>query len=166
MGSVMTDKKTPRPSLLSLATSVPPYRLKQSDVASFGADLFQESFTDFERLMPVYGNAAIDSRYSCVPLDWYAEPHGFKDRNALYVENALNLLEDAAERALAQAGLGHEDLDAVISVSTSGIATPSLDALIVDRMNLRQDVERLPVFGLGCAGGVIGTPLYMSPEQV
>ena len=156
MGSVMTDKQTPRPGLLSLATSVPPYRLKQSDVANFCADLFQESFADFERLMPIYGNAAIDSRYSCVPLDWYAEPHGFKECNALYVENALNLLEDAAGRALAQAGLGHEDVDAVISVSSSGIATPSLDALIVERMNLRRDVERLPVFGLGCAGGVIG----------
>ena len=156
MGSKTTDKPMPRPGLLSLATSVPPYRLKQSDVASFSADLFSGSFKDFERLMPVYGNAAIDSRYSCVPLDWYAEPHGFKERNALYVENALNLLEDAAGRALAQAGLGHEDVDAVISVSTSGIATPSLDALIVERMNLRRDVERLPVFGLGCAGGVIG----------
>jgi alkylresorcinol/alkylpyrone synthase len=156
MGSVTTDKPMPRPGLLALATSVPPYRLMQADVARFGADLFSGSFKDFERLMPVYGNAAIDSRYSCVPLDWYSEPHGFKDRNALYVENAVNLLEVAAERALTQAGLETEDVDAVIAVSSSGIATPSLDALIIERMNLRRDVERLPVFGLGCAGGVLG----------
>jgi len=152
----MIEKNMPRPSLLALGTAVPRYRLKQSDVAGFGADLFSVSFTDFERMMTIYGNAAIDCRYSCVPLDWYAEPHAFKDRNALYVENALNLLEESAYRALAQAGMGPADVDAVITVSSTGIATPSLDALIIERMNLRCDVQRLPVFGLGCAGGVIG----------
>jgi alkylresorcinol/alkylpyrone synthase len=146
----------PGPRLLSLATVVPPYCLKQADVARFTAELFAGSVTDFERLMPIYHNAAIDSRYSCVPIEWYAEPHGFKDRNDLFVENAVNLLEEAADQALADAGLEHGDVDAVVSVSTSGIATPSLDALIVERMNLRRDVERLPMFGLGCAGGVIG----------
>lgn len=152
----MSENSLPRPRLLAIATAVPPFRLRQSDVARVTADLFETSFADFERLAPVYGNAAIENRYSCVPIGWYAEPHGLKDRNALYIKNAVNLLEDAAERALAQAGLDHADVDAVVSVSTSGIATPSLDALIVERMNLRRDVERLPVFGLGCAGGVIG----------
>jgi len=144
------------PRLISLATAVPPYRLKQAEVARFTAELFAGSIDDFERLMPIYNNAAIDSRYSCVPLEWYAEPHGFKDRNALFVENAVNLLEEAAGQALANAGLEHGDVDAIVSVSTSGIATPSLDALIVERMSLRRDIERLPMFGLGCAGGVIG----------
>lgn len=152
----MSEIGMPRPRLLGIATAVPPFRLRQSDVARSTADLFKTSYDDFERLMPVYENAAIKSRYSCVPISWYSEPHGLKDRNALYIENAVNLLEDAAGRALAQAGLDPVDVDAVISVSTSGIATPSLDALIVERMNLRRDVERLPIFGLGCAGGVIG----------
>ena len=152
----MSETSMPRPRLLGIATAVPPFRLRQSDVARLTAGLFETSFADFERFVPVYGNAAINNRYSCVPISWYTEPHGLKDRNALYIENAVNLLEDAAGRALAQAGLDHADVDAVISVSTSGIATPSLDALIVERMNLRRDVERLPVFGLGCAGGVIG----------
>ena len=152
----MSDIGIPRSRLLGIATAVPPYRLGQSDVARMTKDLFGGSFADFERLAPVYGNAAIQNRYSCVPIGWYAEPHGLKDRNALFVENAVDLLEDASNRALAQAGLNRADVDAVVSVSTSGIATPSLDALIVERMNLRRDVERLPVFGLGCAGGVIG----------
>ena len=152
----MINETMPRPRLLGIGTAVPPYRLKQSDVARFTADLFETSFADFERLAPVYGNAAIETRYSCVPIDWYAEPHGLKDRNALYVENSVNLLEEAAVRALDHAGLEPGDVDAVVSVSSSGIATPSLDALVVERMNMRRDVERLPVFGLGCAGGVIG----------
>ena len=144
------------PVLLSLETAVPPFRLVQSDVARFGNSLFRGSFADFERLAPVYGNAAIDSRYSCVPIDWYSEPHGFGDRNALFLENALDLLEDAAQRALSEANVRPNEIDIVVSVSSSGVATPSLDALIVERMNLRRDVQRLPVFGLGCAGGVIG----------
>jgi len=144
------------PGIVSLATAVPPYRLRQADVARFTAELFADSMTDFSRLMPIYDNADIDSRYSCVPLEWYGEDHGFRERNELFVDNAVNLLEGAAGRALAQAGLGHDDVDALVAVSTSGIATPSLDALIVERMNLRRDVQRLPVFGLGCAGGVIG----------
>ncbi len=152
----MTENPAPRPRIHSIATAVPPFRLRQSDVARFTADLFGPSFANFERLMPTYGNAAINHRYSCVPIEWYAEPHGFKDRNALYLENAVNLLEDAARRTLTAAGLDPADVDAIVCVSTSGIATPSLDALVVERMNLRRDVERLPVFGLGCAGGVIG----------
>lgn len=152
----MNENNIPRPRLLSIATAVPPYRLNQSDVVRHTTKMFGASYSDFERFVPVYENSAIKTRYSCVPIDWYSEPHGLKDRNALYVENAVNLLEEAAERALQQAKLAASDIDAVVSVSTSGITTPSLDALIGERMNLRRDVERLPVFGLGCVGGVIG----------
>jgi len=153
---VKNEIHSPRPRLTGIATAVPAFRLEQCDIARATANLFGASYTDFERLMPVYGNAAIESRYSCVPIDWYSEPHDLKERNALYIENAVNLLEDAAERALAQAGLEARDIDAVVAISTSGIATPSLDALIIERMSLRRDVERLPVFGLGCVGGVTG----------
>jgi len=146
----------PRPRLLALATGVPPFRLEQTDVADFARDLFAGSYADVERLMPVFENAAIETRYSCVPLSWHTEPHGLKDRSALYVKNAVELLADAAERALVKAGLEHHDIDAVVSVSTSGIATPSLDALVGERLSLRADVERAPLFGLGCAGGVLG----------
>ncbi|MBK8908736.1 MAG: type III polyketide synthase [Rhodospirillales bacterium] len=145
-----------RPALLSLTTAVPPYRLEQADVARFGEALFGGSFADFQRLVPVYANAAIAKRHSCVPIEWYAEPHGFGDRNGLFVDHAVTLLEDAADRALAQAGLERRDIDMIVSVSSSGIATPSLDALLVERMKLRRDVQRLPVFGLGCAGGILG----------
>ncbi len=152
----MNTNNRPRARLLSMATAVPPYRLNQSDVVRHTSKMFGASYADFERFVPVYENAAIKTRYSCVPISWYSEPHGLKDRNALYVENAVNLLAEAAERALDQAKLAVSDIDCVVSVSTSGIATPSLDALIAERMGLRRDVERLPVFGLGCAGGVIG----------
>ena len=101
-------------------------------------------------------NTGIDRRYSCVPMEWYEEPHGWTERNALYVENALNLLETVANACLAKAGLGTADIDALIVVSTTGIATPSLDALLVQRMHLRRDIRHHAIFGLGCGGGVTG----------
>ncbi len=152
----MNEPAVVRPLILGMATAVPPFRLEQEDVARFGADFFGPSFQDFDRFMPVYANTMIENRYSCVPLGWYMEPHGLRERNALYIENAVTLLNDAGRRALTQANLEPADVDAIIAVSSSGIATPSLDALMIDRLELRPDVERLPVFGLGCAGGVIG----------
>ncbi len=118
--------------------------------------LFGRRDDEIERLLPVFDNAGIETRYSCVPLEWYLEPSSWKDRNQLFLENALELLEAAAQSCLAEAGLEADAVDTIVMVSTSGIATPSLDARLMERMGFRRDVERLPVFGLGCAGGVLG----------
>jgi alkylresorcinol/alkylpyrone synthase len=104
----------------------------------------------------VFANSGIRHRYSTVPLQWYDEPHGWKERNGRYIAGALDLLETVAGRALDEAGVGIGELGGVVTVSTTGIATPSLDALLIERMQLPRNVARLPVFGLGCAGGIIG----------
>jgi alkylresorcinol/alkylpyrone synthase len=145
------------PRLVALATAVPPHALGQAEVARRAQHLFSEARAqDLDRLMPVFANAGIDRRYSCVPLDWYERAHGWAERNALYLEHAERLLERAGREALGRAGLKPEAIDAVVAVSTSGIATPGLDARLIGRLGLRCNVRRLPVFGLGCAGGVIG----------
>ncbi|HLI11409.1 MAG TPA: 3-oxoacyl-[acyl-carrier-protein] synthase III C-terminal domain-containing protein [Alphaproteobacteria bacterium] len=144
------------PRLLSLATAVPPHRLRQQDVRDAARTLFTADPERFERLLPVYDNAGIETRYSCVPLEWYLEPHGWRDRSRLFVEHGTDLLERAARACLAQAGLDPQAVDAIVAVSTSGIATPSLDALLIERLDMRRDIRRLPVFGLGCVGGVLG----------
>jgi alkylresorcinol/alkylpyrone synthase len=147
----------PLPRLISLATAVPPFALGQAEVAERARRLFAASAAiDLDRLMPVFANAGIERRYSCVPIDWYEAPHGWTDRNALYLEHAVRLLDGAARSALAQARLAPRDIDAVVAVSSTGIATPSLDAVLIGRLGLRPEVKRLPLFGLGCAGGVIG----------
>lgn len=153
-----TDIETgPIPRLLSLSTAVPAHVLRQDDVAHFAKVLFGASEeSDIERLLPAFANAGIETRYSCVPIEWYREPRGWAEKNRLYIENAVQLAADAAEASLARAGLGVQDIDTIVTVSTSGIATPSLDALLVERLGMRRDVERLPIFGLGCAGGVLG----------
>lgn len=140
----------------ALATAVPDHVLNQDDVMRGAAKLFKGSFHDFDRLIPVFKNAAIGTRHSCVPIDWYLEEHSFAERNALFVENAVDLLEQAVLRCLERAGLAIADVDVLVVASTSGIAAPSLDALLVERLEMRRTVQRLPIFGLGCAGGVIG----------
>lgn len=144
------------PRLAAVATAVPPHRLDQDEVMARAAWLFDGAFPDLDRLLGVFGNAAIETRHSCVPAEWYMRDHGFAERNRLYIENAAALLETAARDALAAAGLGPGEIEAIVTVSTTGIATPSLDALLMERLAFRRETQRLPIFGLGCAGGVIG----------
>jgi alkylresorcinol/alkylpyrone synthase len=118
--------------------------------------LFRDSPSQIERLLPVYENAGIDTRYSCVPIEWYQEQHGWEDRNRTYVDSAVELLVAATGRCLDRLNLSPGAIDTVVTVSTTGVATPSLDARLMERLPLRRDVERLPIFGLGCAGGVSG----------
>ncbi|MEM7226087.1 MAG: 3-oxoacyl-[acyl-carrier-protein] synthase III C-terminal domain-containing protein [Pseudomonadota bacterium] len=147
---------TSDPRLLSLATAVPPYRLSQGEVAAMAPQLFSRRQSEIDRLMPVYDNAGIATRYSCVPAEWYLKASNWRARNALYLDNALDLIQAAADRALNAADLAPDQIDTLVTVSTTGIATPSLDARLMDRMAFRRDLQRLPVFGLGCAGGVLG----------
>ena len=141
--------------MLALATATPPYVLFQGDVRK-EAQRFFGGEPQTERLLPVFDHSGIDRRHFCVPIEWYREPHDWADRNALYLENAVSLLEVVARDCLAEAQLDPTDIDAITVVSTTGIATPSLDALLMARLGLRRNTERLPIFGLGCAGGVLG----------
>ncbi|KGM33647.1 type III polyketide synthase, partial [Inquilinus limosus] len=74
----------------------------------------------------------------------------------VFLDTALDLLEDAARRCLDEAGIGAGEVDAIVTICSTGIATPSLDARLMERLPFRPDTVRLPVFGLGCAGGVLG----------
>ena len=144
-----------RPRLLALKSAVPPYPIAQIDAAEHAQNLFNR-VRDMAKLFPVFANTGIDRRYSCVPVEWYLQDHGWKDRTALYIENAVDLLEKVARGLLDETGLKPDEIDNIVVVSTTGVATPSLDALLVERMGLRRDIRRLPIFGLGCAGGVTG----------
>ncbi len=145
----------PIPRLAALATAVPAYPLDQEAVVERARRLFAGA-AGLDHLLPVFANSGICRRYSSVPLDWFAAPHGWPERNRIYLATALDLLETAAWRALDRAGIPAAEIGAIVVVSTTGIATPSLDALLIERMHLAPTVQRLPIFGLGCAGGVIG----------
>ena len=146
----------PAPRLISLATAVPPFDLPQAEVAARAATVFAPTAGGFHRLAPIYINALIENRHTCVPIEWFEEKHAFGDRNALFLQHATDLLAEAGSKALAEADLDARDIDTIVTVCTSGIATPGLDARVMEHLPFRRDVQRLPVFGLGCAGGVLG----------
>jgi alkylresorcinol/alkylpyrone synthase len=143
-------------SLLSLATAVPPHTIAQSEAKLLAREAFGGRKALFDRLSGVFDNAGIAKRHIVTPSDWYMEEHGWHDRNSLYLKAAEDLFVEAAAAAIAKAGLAADQIDGIVTVTTTGIATPSLEARAAPRVGFRDNVRRLPVFGLGCAGGVSG----------
>lgn len=146
-------------ALSGLGTALPRHRLSQADALAVVRAQFQERFPEFERLVPVFQNAGIENRAIAMPLDWYLEPRGLAERNSTYLDVATQLFIEATKSALAAAKINAADVDAVVTISSSGIATPTLEARASAELGFRCDILRVPVFGLGCAGGVSGLAL-------
>lgn len=146
-------------SILSLATETPSHVLYQDDAINAARDLIGANFSDFERLAAVYVNAGIHTRQLAMPVDWYRQPRSFQERASVYLSVALDLFVRAAQRALGEADVRADEIDTIVTVSSTGIATPSLEARAMAHMPFRNDVARVPVFGLGCAGGATGLAL-------
>jgi len=144
------------PRILSTATAVPPHRVEQGDAKEFARELFAGKFWGLERLLPIFDNGLIEARYFCQPLEWLGQEWSFPERNALYVEHALELSQKATRRCLDRAGVEPEKVGALFLVSTTGISTPSLDAKLLFELGLSPNLKRIPVWGLGCAGGAAG----------
>lgn len=144
------------PGLLSIATAVPPHKIVQADAAAAIHHIFSDIFSRSEKMAGVFASTGIRQRYAARPLDWYLTPQGWPERTAVYVEEGSRLFIDVAAKALAAANCTAQEIDVVVFVSSSGIATPSLDAVVHERMGFRPDIQRVPVFGLGCAGGATG----------
>src|SRR5215472_11670609 len=99
--------------LLALKSVVPPFALEQTDVARRAAHLFRER-KDLSRLLPVFENTGIERRYSCVPIDWYEQDHGWIDRSELYIQNSTHLLENITRALLSEANLHADEIDAIV----------------------------------------------------
>ncbi len=146
-------------TLVSIATATPPHRIGQREATLAAYDSFAARFDGFDHLARVFDSAGIRSRYLAQPLEWYMQPRGWAERNAVYLEAADALFVQSASLALEKAGILAADVDTVVTVSSTGLATPSVDARVSGQMGFRSDIERVPVFGLGCAGGVTGLGL-------
>jgi alkylresorcinol/alkylpyrone synthase len=143
-------------ALVSLATSVPSHVFLQKDVLAAAWDVFGARFPEFERFSSIFSNTGIIKRHGVKPFDWYLERRGWPERTEAFLEGAEALFVDVAEKALVSAHLAGGDIDTIVTVCSTGIATPSLEARVARRMGFRSNVTRVPVFGLGCAGGVSG----------
>src|SRR3546814_14471596 len=99
--------------------------MRQEDVVRRVKALFGDRRLDIDRLLPAFGNAGIETRRSCVPIEWYLRPSNWKDRNALFVDNTVALLAEAAERCLAEDDLSCGTVHGVVTVCTTGNSTTS-----------------------------------------
>jgi len=144
------------PSILSTGTALPHYAFRQADVKPFIRDMFADIFHDIDRLMAIFENTQIKKRHFCVPIEWFKENHTFAEKNSLYMEHATELSIQAVERALERAKLSIVDISHLIFVSSTSLATPSVDARILNQMQANPHTKRTPIWGLGCGGGAAG----------
>jgi alkylresorcinol/alkylpyrone synthase len=143
-------------ALVSMATSVPPHQFHQKQILEAAHAILAHRYPQFETLSSLFANTGIHRRYGVKPIEWYLEPRGWPERMSAFLEGAETLFLDVARKAVRNADLAASDIDTVVTVCSTGIATPSLEARVAGRIGFRADVARVPVFGLGCAGGVSG----------
>jgi alkylresorcinol/alkylpyrone synthase len=139
-------------AITGVATAVPPHKVSQDDIAERARAVFPH----LARLDGLYANTGIENRYACQPKDWYYERHGWEARTEVFQRHALQLLEEVTLAAIADAGISLKDIDALVVNTITGLAIPSLDAMLMNRLDFPRKMERLPIFGLGCGGGVAG----------
>lgn len=147
--------------IVSVSTEKPPYKLLQKDIEQFTKALFQNKIPQLNRLLKVFEKGEIKTRHFCVPLDWHKEEHSFEERNHLYIQLAVEYSIKAIQSCLQNPNyllnpISTEEIDAIIYVSSTGISTPSIDARIMNRLKFSDRTKRMPLWGLGCAGGAAG----------
>jgi alkylresorcinol/alkylpyrone synthase len=146
------------PAILAAATALPPNVIEQQSLAALLKGLWGEKYDQSRRWRSTFEqiqrSVRIDRRYLALPVSEYPALDSFAKTNAAWTRVAPELGAVAAQSALAAAGMSARDVDHLFFVTGTGIATPSLDARIVNRLGMRSDVRRTPIFGLGCAGGV------------
>ena len=142
--------------LHGLSTALPPHRLEQTDVERKAALILGPRFPAFKRMTRTFTTSGVKARYSVAPMSWFEGETDWADRNARYIDGALAMFVEASQRALSEAGWTADSVDVIVTISSTGIATPTLEARAKTRVGFRDDVVRVPVFGLGCAGGISG----------
>ncbi len=139
-----------------LASHFPEYKVNQEEIINLGEELFAKNDLNFQKLSSVYSNSGVNTRYLVNSLDWYKEEHTWKERNFLFKKNALGLLENCVSETLEKANQKSKNIGGIIVVNSTGILTPTLDAELINLFDLNNSIRRLPIFGFGCAGGVMG----------
>jgi alkylresorcinol/alkylpyrone synthase len=142
--------------IAAVAPVLPPYVYTQSEITTELAPLITSVPARRAVIERMHAASGIGTRHTALPLERYRDLGSFRESNDIFIEVATDLLERALAAALAEAGLAASDVDFILFTSVTGIAAPSIDALLVPRLGLRSDVKRLPSYGLGCMGGAAG----------
>jgi alkylresorcinol/alkylpyrone synthase len=142
--------------IVSAAIAAPSTNATQLDAVEFARHHFSSHFNDIDRLLAVYKSSRVQTRQFCVPKEWFYTDHDLQEKNNTYIKWACRLGAEAAMKCFDKALVFPEEIDHIIFVSNTGLATPSVDARLANILNLRSDITRVPVWGLGCAGGAGG----------
>jgi alkylresorcinol/alkylpyrone synthase len=133
-----------------------PYKIEQQEAKKQALEMFSTNFPEANRLIFAFDNTEIIYRNICQPIDYYKKPNTFEERNNDYIRLSLEYSVQAIEDCVIKAGVDKQDITDILFVSTTGLATPSIDALIINKLRLNPHINRIPVWGLGCGGGVSG----------
>lgn len=147
--------------IASIGLCVPPHRLEQDETVQFAKNLFQDSFKDINRLLKIFENGLIKERYFSVPIEWFSQEHSFEEKNNLFIEKAVHFgiraIEDCLENSTyIQHSVNYNEIEAIFYISSSGLSTPSIEARIMNHLPFHEHCKRIPIWGLGCAGGAAG----------
>lgn len=152
--------------LHGLATALAPHDLPQNMVQARAEAILGPKYPQFSRLLSTFVQAGIERRRSVAPLDWFDDAdHGWAERNRIWHDGCAAMFTEAATTALADAGWQAQQVDTVVTVTSTGVATPTFEAVTWGKIGFRQDVMRVPVFGLGCAGGASGMSIAAQLAQ-
>ncbi|MCX8000459.1 MAG: hypothetical protein N3A69_16150, partial [Leptospiraceae bacterium] len=133
-----------------------PKKIPQSQTKELAKVLFRDSGLDLGKLLTVFDNTKIQARPILEDLEFYEKQKSFREKNELFLQHSIFMAKQACLNLLETLNLSPKDIDAILVVTTSGFITPTLDARLIDILGLREDVLRIPIIGLGCAGGVYG----------
>lgn len=147
--------------ILSIGTKTPPYYYSQEKAKEFVHELFRSKYKKIDRLLNVFQNGQINGRYFSAPLEWFKETHSFSEKNERYVELATTLGIEAIKKTIEDdmfltQSVHYDDIDAIFFISSTGLSTPSIEAKIMNKLPFHEHTKRIPIWGLGCAGGASG----------
>jgi alkylresorcinol/alkylpyrone synthase len=142
--------------IASVASALPLHFYSQEELLAEARAVWAEKLFNQDRLEQLFTNVLVGGRHLALPLERYRELTTFGQANDAWIEVAQQIGGQAVETAMARAGLGLDAIDTLITVSVTGLATPSLDARLMNRLGLPSRVKRVPIFGLGCVAGAAG----------
>lgn len=154
--SPTTSSATAAPSISAVATALPENYVDQETLIAAMRSLWGASHFNVDRIDQLHRAVQVKGRHLALPLDEYPALTSFGKRNDAWIRCALDLGAKAASEAIERAGLTPRDIDHVFFTTVTGLAAPSIDARLINKIGLRTDVKRSPFFGLGCVAGAAG----------
>jgi alkylresorcinol/alkylpyrone synthase len=146
----------PSPFVRAVGRALPPHYATQDQLISAFRELWARKHFNLERLEDLHRAVNVSGRFLALPLEEYAPLVSFQQRNDAWVRASVELGEKVVRQALDKAGLSPRDVDHVFFVTVTGLAVPSIEARLANRLGFREDVRRTPIFGLGCVAGAAG----------